>query len=231
MSDLYLSRATLRRDAATGTLASLLDPVSSDTLSAHHKLLWSLFADDHERQRDFLWRTESRGQFMLLSRRSPVDTHALFELETQEFSPVLSVGDQLRFTMRVNAVVSRWKEVGTGKKRVRHDIVMDALQKTDLNHSLGTKRSEIRDEQAQQAAQRWMVDQGKRCGFTVEQVVVNSYQTQRVPRRNPPDARFGVLDLQGVLTVNEDDLFLRSMAQGFGKGKAFGNGLMLIKRF
>ncbi len=232
MSELHLSRATLRRDASTDTLAAILDPADgSATLDAHHKLLWSLFADSPDRARDFLWRTEGRGQFMLLSRREPMNEHSLFELETREFEPVLSAGDRLRFTMRVNAVVSRWQENAAGRKRVRHDIVMDALHKTEKNASPEMlTRSERRDDQAQQAAWRWMTEQGKRCGFTIEQVVIQAYQTQRVPRRNPPDARFGVLDLEGVIVVNDTKLLLDSIAQGFGKAKAFGNGLMLIKR-
>jgi CRISPR system Cascade subunit CasE len=42
--------------------------------------------------------------------------------------------------------------------------------------------------------------------------------------------RVGVLDFEGMLVVEAPELFLASVAQGFGRAKAFGCGLMLIRR-
>ena len=232
MSSLYLSRATLNRDASTNTLAALLDPNDANaTLDAHHKLLWSLFADSSDRKRDFLWRADSGGKFMLLSQRPPVDQHNLFDLNSREFAPSLASGDRLTFSLRVNAVVSRWAEGASGKKKVRHDIVMDALHNAETEPTdLVATRADSRDEKTQTAARVWMDKQGDRCGFKPEHVLAQSYNTQRVPRRGASDARFGVLDLEGHMIVKDSKQLLASIAQGFGKAKAFGNGLMLIKR-
>jgi CRISPR system Cascade subunit CasE len=41
---------------------------------------------------------------------------------------------------------------------------------------------------------------------------------------------FGVLDISGVLEVHDPDRFLLRLAQGFGRARAFGCGLMLIRR-
>lgn len=233
MSSLYLSRATLNRDASTNTLAAVLDPNDVNaTLDAHHKLLWSLFADSSDRKRDFLWRAESGGKFMLLSQRLPFDQHNLFDLNSREFAPSLACGDRLTFSLRVNAVVSRWAEGASGKKKVRHDIVMDALHNVETEPSdLVSNRADSRDEKTQSAARVWMDKQGDRCGFKTEHVLAQSYSTQRVPRRGSSDARFGVLDLEGHIEVKDSKQLLASIAQGFGKAKAFGNGLMLIKRY
>ena len=234
MSSLYLSRATLNRDASTNTLAALLDPNDvNTTLDAHHKLLWSLFADSSDRKRDFLWRADSGGKFMLLSQRLPVDQHNLFDLNSREFAPSLVSGDRLTFSLRVNAVVSRWAEGASGKKKVRHDIVMDALHNNAETETtdLFPIRADSRDEKTQTAARDWMDKQGDRCGFEPEHVLAQSYSTQRVPRRGASDARFGVLDLEGHMIVKDSKQLLASIAQGFGKAKAFGNGLMLIKRY
>lgn len=232
MSSLYLSRATLRSDAATNSLAELLDPTDSESrLDAHHKLLWSLFSDGEERKRDFLWRTEGRGHFMLLSRREPVNKHSLFNLETREFEPVLATNDRLAFSLRANAVVSRWHDSPKGKKRSRHDIVMDAMHKAeDASSNNVSGRPDLRDEQTQQASKKWLSAQGERCGFEVEHVLAQAYRVQRIPRGNLPDARFGILDMEGIIVVKNNELLLTSLALGFGKAKAFGNGLMLIKR-
>jgi len=232
MSGLYLSQAKLNRDASTDTLAALLDPNDANaTLDAHHKLLWSLFADSPDRNRDFLWRANSGGKFMLLSQRLPLDQHNLFDLNSREFAPSLASGDRLTFSLRVNAVVSRRAEGVSGKKKVRHDIVMDALHNTETEPpELVSIRTDSRDEKTQTAARVWMDKQGDRCGFKPEQVLAQSYSTQRVPRRGASDARFGVLDLEGHMIVKDSKQLLASIAQGFGKAKAFGNGLMLIKR-
>ena len=48
------------------------------------------------------------------------------------------------------------------------------------------------------------------------------------PRQRP--LTFSVLDLEGELEVTDPALFLRSLAAGFGRAKAFGCGLMLIRR-
>lgn len=48
------------------------------------------------------------------------------------------------------------------------------------------------------------------------------------PRRGQP--QFGILDLRGSLTVTEPATFLAALARGFGRAKAFGCGLMLIRR-
>jgi CRISPR system Cascade subunit CasE len=39
-----------------------------------------------------------------------------------------------------------------------------------------------------------------------------------------------VLDLSGALTVTDPTLFLEKLSGGFGRAKAFGLGLMLIRR-
>ena len=42
--------------------------------------------------------------------------------------------------------------------------------------------------------------------------------------------RFSVLDFTGVLEVRDPAAFLAAIARGFGRAKAFGCGLMLIRR-
>jgi CRISPR system Cascade subunit CasE len=39
-----------------------------------------------------------------------------------------------------------------------------------------------------------------------------------------------VLDINGVLTVKDPERFLVALASGFGRARAFGYGLMLIRR-
>ena len=77
MSELWLTRARLRRSGSAAALAPLL--TEADHLDQRHAVVWSLFADTPDRRRDFLWRETERRLFYLLSARMPVDAHQLFD--------------------------------------------------------------------------------------------------------------------------------------------------------
>ncbi|WP_243641924.1 type I-E CRISPR-associated protein Cas6/Cse3/CasE [Rhodovulum steppense] len=42
--------------------------------------------------------------------------------------------------------------------------------------------------------------------------------------------QFGILDLEGRIEVTDPEALLARLARGFGRAKAFGCGLMLIRR-
>jgi CRISPR system Cascade subunit CasE len=232
--DLYFTRARVRRQVPAAALRELLLPTDDGRRAgAGHRLVWTLFADRPDRERDFLWREADAGQFYVLSRRAPIDQHALFELDPpKQFAPVLSVGDRLMFSLRANATVA--KGGGPGVRGKPCDVVMDAIREV----APGARATE-RAKQVQLAGQRWLRAQGTRSGFSLElgetqggsapSVQVTSYRTLRVDHAGPT-ARIGVLDFEGTLTVTEPELFLEALSRGFGRAKAFGCGLMMIRR-
>src|SRR5215467_9093522 len=86
MTRLYLSRARLRtaRGEALSAVAPLLIPDDPKRRAGHaHRVLWLLFRDVPDATRDFLWRDEGRGRYLILSCRPPSDPLGLFELETK----------------------------------------------------------------------------------------------------------------------------------------------------
>ena len=221
---LYLSRVRLRSDAPIAALASVLVPDDEgQRLGTVHQLLWTLFADHPDRQRDFLWREEKNRRFMLLSQRPPDDRHNLFEIEVKTFQPDLRAGDRLAFALRANPVVSRSNEQG---KSQRHDVVMDRLHKVPAG-----QRAAVRDRIAQEAANDWIRNRAPRCGFELDgPIVVDGYTQVRIPRKKARDATFSVMDFTGHLVVTDADQFISTLASGLGKAKSFGCGLMLIRR-
>jgi CRISPR system Cascade subunit CasE len=225
MSTLHLGRARLKRDAPVDALARLLLPAESDARTvAAHSLVWALFADGAARRRDFLWREEKPGVFMTLSARPPKDALGLFDLDYQEFAPALAVGDRLRFCLRANATVARSGVAGA--RSARSDVVMDAVYALPQG-----ARAEARRQAIVTAGRGWIAAQGARCGFTPDaDVAVDGYDRRRLPRQGGADLRFSSIDLEGRLTVTDPALFLRHIALGFGRAKAFGCGLMLIRR-
>ena len=226
MTALWLSRAGLRRDsAAIGSLALLLVPDGEGPrVAAAHRLVWALFADAPDRKRDFLWREEGPGRFMALSAREPAPVPDLFDVRTTPFEPALAVGDRLGFTLRANPVVSRPE--APGRRGKRHDVVMDALHPIP-----GPERAAARFGVATEAGLAWLGRQGAAHGFEPGQVGVDGYETMRVPREaGARPLQFSRLEFTGSLTVTDPAAFLSALATGFGRARAFGCGLMLIRR-
>ena len=226
MTALWLCRARLRQGtAATGSLARLLVPDGQGPrTAAGHRLVWALFADGPDRRRDFLWREEGPGRFMALSARPPAQMPDLFDVEAKLFEPLLAVGDHLAFSLRANPVVSR---VGApGQRGKRHDVVMNAL------HALpGKERAGARLGAVVEAGRAWLLRQGEAHGFIpAEGVGVDGYEPIRIPRDNGKPAQFSQVDFTGRLTVTDPAAFLVAVAHGFGRARAFGCGLMLIRR-
>ncbi len=128
----------------------------------------------------------------------------------------------MRQTVKVGELTAK------GKERKQHrDVVMQAL------YPLGKDRAEKRGQVAQQAGEAWLAGQGMRAGFTPDSMTVNNYSVDVLPgyvgkRKKQP--QFGILDMQGELTVTDPKALLSRVAQGFGRAKAFGCGLMLLRR-
>lgn len=222
----FMTRVRLRRNPAVLALKSLFEPKrAEDRVLAGHKLLWTLFADSAERERDFLWREEDSGQYLILSARPPADTIGLFDIESpKEFAPSLASGNQLEFALRANATVA--KAQGKGVRGTRSDVIMDAI------HGLaGSERAGARAAAVQTAGVRWLAMQGERWGFRVERetVQVVRYHVMRLPKEGRTMS-IGVLDYQGVLQVTDPVSFTTMLTTGLGRAKAFGCGLMLVRR-
>lgn len=226
----YLSRVRLKRDASARALLPLLlgDNGGGEGRPQHpgHHLVWSLFADGPDRCRDFLWREMERGAFLILSARQPTDHHALFEIDQPKpFAPALAAGDRLCFSLRANPVVRR--RVAPHLRATRHDVVMDALRA----HSAG-ERAEHRLAVIREQGFAWLERQAQRAGFEVrmDDVATDGYQQHRVSRRGSKPMSFSTLDFNGMLVVREPAAFLSAVMRGFGASKAYGCGLMLIRR-
>jgi CRISPR system Cascade subunit CasE len=232
----------MRRHVPAGALRALLLPDDAGRRAgAGHRLVWTLFADTPDRERDFLWRETDGGTFYILSRREPADAHAIFDLDpSKPFAPALAAGDRLAFSLRANATVAR-KEQGRDRGKPV-DVVMAAIHSLPKGERAGPRIAAVAS-----AGRRWIESQGARCGFSLAPACdddaegvggegapppalqVTGYRTLRVDHRGP-DARLGVLDFEGVLEVRDTKRFLEALGRGFGRAKAFGCGLMLIRR-
>ena len=231
----YLTRARLNLRASAGALASLLCPRDADTaLDVHHRLIWSLFPVGG-RSRDFLWRATQRTEFLVLSQRRPCRNELFEPLEVKPFAPDLEVGDRLRFTLRVNATKHRIaRRTGSGRPAShRTDIVTDALLTLREQSRHIDERGRVPDTErratGKAVATQWLARQGERSGFGVETVDVESWLRRHLRRPGRQDAIIGILNLTGVVRVTDVEAFIARLRNGFGRARAFGCGLMLIR--
>ncbi len=216
----YLSRLTLNSAASAKALMPLLNPHdASQAADAHHRLIWSAMSDSQARKRDFLWRHDGHGRFMVLSARLPNASDLFLPPETKAFEPNLRAGDRLAYLLRVNAT----KSIRTGNGRGRRvDVVMARLHDLPVGD-----RATARPDLAKQAGKDWIEAQGESHGFRPLETLVDGYSVLDLDRRR---ASLGILDLSGVFEVTDPTALLPALANGFGRAKAWGNGLMLIRR-
>jgi CRISPR system Cascade subunit CasE len=172
------------------------------------------------------------GLLYLLSARVPLDAHQLFDMDPPKpFSPSLTTGCRLRFSLHANPVVRR----GTGEARPsgnsfrvrKDDVVMHAIKPLPRGERAAARFDAIGD-----AGRAWLQNQGEKAGFHFDpaEVVVEGYTEAEVRRRGRRPIRFHTIDFDGRLTVTDPVAFTASIARGFGAAKAFGCGLMMIRR-
>ncbi|EAO2872861.1 type I-E CRISPR-associated protein Cas6/Cse3/CasE [Salmonella enterica subsp. enterica] len=211
---MYLSRITLH--TAQLVPSQLLHLVERGEY-VMHQWLWELFPGGKERQ--FLYRREElQGafRFFVLSQERPSKS-AIFDVQCRPFAPELSVGQILFFTLRANPTICK-----AGK---RHDLLMEAKRKVKTQH-------DSRDIWAfqQQAALEWLSRQGEQNVFSLREASVYAYRQQQIRRKKSRQMiQFSSVDYAGVLVVNNPVLFLQRLVQGYGKSRAFGCGMMMIK--
>ena len=73
---------------------------------------------------------------------------------------------------------------------------------------------------------------GARGGFSVaaSDLRVDGYDVTRIPRPGGAPIELATLEFDGALTVEDPARFVAGVVCGFGRARAFGRGLMLLRR-
>ena len=82
---------------------------------------------------------------------------------------------------------------------------------------------------AHETCGKWLEERGKRLGFEADQnsLSIEAYQQHRGKKEA---LRFSTVDFSGTLTVVAPDTFAGALFDGIGHAKAFGCGLLLVRR-
>lgn len=229
---MYLSRV---RVDLNGLSRGTLFEIMGGGAYAAHQLLWQLFPD-HQGVRPFLFRQEMdepedggvpRGLplFYVLSDREPVAIPGLLEAQCKPFSPALDVGDRLAFRLRANPTVA--KSVA-GKRGQRADVLMAAKYPFEVGEA---RTSQACTEAMDEAARGWLAERAESWGFRLAVAPeVGAYRQHALPKDKGRPIRFSSVDYEGLLEVADPGRLIETLAQGVGRAKAFGCGLILLRR-
>lgn len=202
-----------------------------------HQLLWRLFPD-YTGPRPFLFRQEmedgadGEGRckglplFYMLSQQTPVALPGLLDVESKSFAPRLDAGETLAFRLRANPTVSH--RVDGQKHSRRSDVLMHAKSAFTPDQRASQECKDSMDA----AACQWLAGQGEKHGFALcGPPEVSGYRQHNLGRRKKgKPIQFSGVDYTGKLEVTDPEAFLASLTQGLGRSKAFGFGMMMIRR-
>ena len=220
-----------------------------------HQALWQLFDLPTGSDRPFLYREYERGGqtfYYVLSTLKPNLNHPFFTVEAKVFNPNFFAGQRLAFEQRANPVSSLKDNEGRAS---RHDVLMLA-KKSMIAQGFDDAYSV--DQAMFDAGVDWITSQQRMqsWGVVIHPNLELSAYTQHQLRRTKDDLdkqkqpdnninnsnadkeqhkaknkmiQFSSIDYAGALEIQDVDLFCSQMIRGFGKQKAFGCGLMLVR--
>ena len=84
-------------------------------------------------------------------------------------------------------------------------------------------------ELVQNTCSEWLSKRAEGCGFVVARAQADAYEQHRAGKRDM-GIRFSTVDFSGELTVVDPTIFEQTLLKGIGHAKAFGCGLLLVKR-
>jgi len=215
---------------------------------AEHQWLWKFFSSSADQTRDFIFRRhelEQMPRFYVVSQRPPAAFSEAWQVQSRSYDPQLQEGQRLSFQLRANPVITRKNDAG---KSQRHDVVMQAKKQLLTEHGLGkdAKWAEWKDESSkpllyelvQQHCAVWLDGIAKRNGFEIaltdeeepqRKLQVDAYEQSKAGKRDHM-IRFSAVDFSGELLVTNPELFSLALCNGLGHAKAFGCGLLLVRR-
>jgi CRISPR system Cascade subunit CasE len=228
---MYFSRVNVDTERLHPNRAALLN---MGNLYREHTLIWNLFPEEKEADRDFLYRRLETGtlpRFYILSQRKPVEQYDIWRVETKTYEPVIKKGGRYSFNLRANPVVTKKPGGDESKRRKRVDVFIEALK--EYSEKAGKEADEkTSSEIMTESGVTWLVEQSGKHGFHINpgEVIIEKYKWMEGSKdKDGNKIQLGVMDFSGILTVKEPDVFKSTLEKGIGRAKAFGCGLLLIK--
>jgi CRISPR system Cascade subunit CasE len=210
---------------------------------AQHRAIWQMFDLPPGSRQPFLYRLRDEYtdalRFWVLSTEAPL-VPAPWTVRSKPYAPKLTQGEVYEFDLRINPTVTVTRADG---RKTRADVVMNEIH----DEPVGASRVAERAKAVEHKLPEWLARRAGQWGFALEGAAASEADDASMPtddercttRRyqrwyiNKPKSApivLGVADLHGWLKVLDPELFQRSLYAGLGHGKAFGLGLLLLRR-
>lgn len=187
-----------------------------------HRHIWHLFpgedresrSSDDDTRHGFLFRVEENAtgrpaRLLVQSRRAPIRTNGLLLVGTREITPCPSSGQRLAFVLTANPVktiVDAQRDAKPGKQSEKCRVPL------------------IKEEDQRQWLLRKLGEAGE-----IEAVSVLRH-TPLYFRKGSRGGKLVTATFEGVLHVRDSDRLAALLENGVGPAKAFGCGLLLVRR-
>lgn len=197
-----------------------------------HKKIWELVSRNENQKRDFLYRVEYDAyqniKHIYLLAPNQISSQKNIKIAVSpRYQPQLETGEFLFFKLRANPIIKR-KENGKAKE---YSLVMDAKHQFKKNGQNYQEQFSL-DELIHDVGMKWLIRKGEQHGFSVKQFEVRTNNDCEYSVKFPGKKVFTLrtLDFEGKLKIVDADRFKKSLFNGIGSAKAFGCGLMLVRR-
>lgn len=215
---------------------------------AEHQWLWKFFPSNRDQTRDFIFRRHEHEQtqrFYLVSHRPPTAFSEAWQVQSRGYDPQVREGQRFSFQLRANPVITQKNAAG---KPQRHDVVMQAKKQLLAERGLskdakwsdwnGDDNKPLLYELVTMRCGLWLDGVAGRNGFEIapldadgadRKLQIDSYEQNKTSKGDHA-VRLTTVDFSGELVVTSTALFQQALFNGIGHAKAFGCGLLLVKR-
>lgn len=181
-----------------------------------HCVLWNLFPEAKDAERDFLFRVgqldQNQAEILMQSKRKPEPSSNYARiLDWREYPLSMQAGQRLRFLLVANPVKTIVDEGGRKNtkgdpKKCRVPLVREEEQRSWIERKLGD-------------------------AATIESLVIDPVSSLRFRKSKEDRAgKIQPVNFQGVLAVTKPEAMVELVQSGVGPAKAFGCGLLSLAR-
>lgn len=217
----YFSKVSIKSKKHIIAYLEQVRQLGDGDMYASHQWLWKLFPN--ATKRNFIHMKDIRTKtptFYIISDDKPV-SGGLFDIDVvREYTPKVVKGGKYRFEMIVNPTIDRKID---GKSR-RTSVMTEAFN--DFRKSGGVlssvKNTHIKS---------WLDRRGGRNGFECVRAEVVSDSKSKF-KKKPQHNKYittSLVRVVGEFVVTDIESFGDMLANGLGKGRAFGCGMVLVK--
>jgi CRISPR system Cascade subunit CasE len=197
-----------------------------------HQQIWGLVSRNEQQKRDFLYRVEYDAcknvqAILLLANHKVESTKTMTVYVSPPYNPQIGAGEYFHFKLRANPVVKR-RENGKLKE---YGLILDAkhqLKKQELHYNDDYSLDEL----IQEKGMAWLEKKALQHGFAVKNwdVAIGNDGEYKVNANEKQPFIIRTLDFEGRLEVTDAEKFKAALLCGIGSAKAFGCGLLMIRR-